>query len=345
MVFLISKINGKILSLTDKQIYPQLKELKQKATEREKQAYAPGTYRNLELQWACYKNFCAFYHLQLVPALEQNLVLYIKFLEINMKSPKTVYNYLLGVKIMHHWLGLDVKVFSCLRVKHMLRAVFKMSTHIVKQAQPMTPQILIDVRKQLNLSKPDDVTFWAMCLVAFMLMLRKSNLVPDTLSSFDPTKQLTRGHLKFVEGAVWVRIVWSKTLQFYLKDLNYPLLQIKGSDMCPVVALRDMVRMVPLKSSMPCFARVGGAPWTYQQFQHKLRQCLQEAGYAKELFSSHSMRRGGCSFCFQAGVPSELIQVLGDWKTDIYKQYCNLEIETRAQACARFRKELLRLKL
>lgn len=317
----------------------------EKASEREKQAYAPGTYRNLELQWACYKNFCAFYHLQLVPALEQNLVLYIKFLELNMKSPKTVYNYVLGVKIMHHWLDKDVKAFNSLRVKHMLRAVFKMSTHIVRQAQPMTPKILSDIRKYLDLSNPDDATFWAMCLVAFMLMLRKSNLVPDTKTSFDPKKQLTRAHLKFVQGAVWVTIVWSKTLQFYLKDLKYPLLHIPGSFLCPFKALTDMVRLVPLKGSGPCFARSNGVPWTYSQFQRKLRQCLESAGYASKSFSSHSMRRGGCSFCFQAGVPSELIQVLGDLKTDIYKTYCTLEVETRAQACARFRKELLKLKL
>lgn len=324
-------------------LYPRLDVLKQQAKTREHQAYASGTVRNLELQWTCYKNFCAFYELQLLPALEETLVLFIKFLELNVRSPKTVYNYVLGVKIRHHWLGYDVKAFSSLRVKHMLRAVVKMSTHVVKQAQPVTPQILLEIKSTLNMSDPDDVTFWAACLVSFMLMLRKSNLVPNTLGSFDPTKQLTRGHLQFVPNAVWVTIVWSKTLQFHLKELKYPLLAIPGSELCPVSALSNMCTLVPLKKKQPCFARHNGKPWTYQQFQDRFRLCLGLLRYDPSLFSSHSFRRGGCSFCFQAGVPSELIQILGDWKTDIYKNYCHSTTETRAQACAKFRKELLKL--
>lgn len=317
--------------------------LRQQASVREKQAYASGTLRNLELQWSCYKNFCAFYGLQLLPAMEETLVLFIKFLELNVKSPKTVYNYLLGVKVKHHWLGYEVKAFSSIRVKHMLRAVIKMSTHIVKQAQPVTPQILVEIKSVLNLKQPNDATFWAACVLSFMLMLRKSNLVPDTLGSFDPNKQLTRGHLQFAQDAVWITIVWSKTLQFHLKELKYPLLAIPGSELCPVAALTNMCQLVPLSQTQPCFAKRNGQPWTYRQFQDKFRWCLARLSYNAALFSSHSFRRGGCSFCFQSGVPSELIQILGDWKTDIYKNYCHTTTETRAQACARFRKELLRL--
>lgn len=225
----------------------------------------------------------------------------------------------------------------------MIRVVVKTSTHIVKQAEIITLKILVEIRQTLDFRGEDDCTFWAMCLVAFMLMLRKSNLVPDTPGSFEKNKQLTRGHLKFVQGAVWVTITWSKTLQFHLKQLRFPLLQIEGSALCPVRALQTMVRSIPLASDKPCFAQKNGQPWTYRQFQDKLRQCLDSIGYRSELFSSHSMRRGGCSFCFQSGVPSELIQVIGDWRSDVYRNYCKMDKLSQVEACARFRKELLKL--
>lgn len=270
-------------------------------------------------------------------------MLYVKFLELNVKSPRTVYNYVLGVKIMHHWNGQPVDAFNAIRVKHILRAIVKVSTHVVKQAAPVTPGMLAQIRSLLDDDDPDDVTFWAVCLVAFMLMLRKSNLVPDTLAAFDRNKQLTRGHLGLVESAVWVTIVWSKTLQFHLKDLRFPLLAIPGLLLCPVKAIKRMCELVPLSDDRPCFARVNGAPWTYRQFQNKFKKCLSVLGYKQNLFSSHSFRRGGCSFCFQAGVPSELIQIIGDWKSDTYKHYCHTSDYSRARACAAFRKELLKL--
>lgn len=223
----------------------------------------------------------------------------------------------------------------------MLRAIFRNSTHVVKQAEPINLQILADVRKTLDLSKPDDVTFWAACLVAFMLMLRKSNYAPVKACEFDQSRQLTRGHIQFVKNkAVWVTIVWTKTLQFRLKQLKFPLLSIPGSELCPVQALQRMVALVPQNSDRPLFCRKNGQAWTYGQFQDKLRSCLKQAGYKARKFSSHSFRRGGCSFCFEAGVPTFLIQTIGDWRSDVYKTYCEISIVTRAKACNAFAKAI-----
>lgn len=196
------------------------------------------------------------------------------------------------------------------------------------------------------MSNPDDVTFWAACVLAFMLMLRKSNLVPDKVTDFDPEKQLACRHVKFVGStAAWVDIVWSKTLQFRQKVLKYPLLRIHGSALCPVTALKRMVELVPGRPSGPLFVKTNGQPWMYSQFQQKLRVCLGMKKYKKKLFSSHSFRRGGCSFCFQAGIPDFLIKIIGDWKSDIYLSYCQVSLITRAKACQSFRHEINKLNL
>lgn len=317
----------------------------QSAHKKERQAFAPGTYKNLELQWATFVNFCAFYDLQYAPVDEETLVLFLKFLELNLKAPRSVQNYLSGVQTVQHWLGHCTKAFKSLRVRHMLRAIFRTSQHKVKQAQPITPQLLCKIKASLNMCKSEDCTFFVACVVAFMLMLRKSNLVPDTKNGFTASQQLARKHLHFTAGAVWVDIVWSKTLQFRFEVLKYPLLSIPGSELCPVTALANMVRLNQLPPDSPCFAHPDGSPWTYHHFQAKLRATLKACGYKSEKFSSHSFRREGCSFAWQSGVPDFMIQTLGDWKSDIYKSYCHMDIQSRAAACKMFRRHLMSLGL
>ena len=38
-------------------------------------------------------------------------------------------------------------------------------------------------------------------------------------------------------------------------------------------------------------------------------------------WNGYSLRKGGATSTFRAGVPGETIEKLGDWKTDIYKKY------------------------
>lgn len=93
-------------------------------------------------------------------------------------------------------------------------------------------------------------------------------------------------------------IVWSKTLQLHYKALSYPLLRIPNSVLCPFTALKHMVDKTALEDAKPCFAHPNGSPWTYSQFHNKLRQKFSLCGYRSQQFSSHSFRRGGCSFAW-----------------------------------------------
>ena len=53
----------------------------------------------------------------------------------------------------------------------------------------------------------------------------------------------------------------------------------------------------------------------------KLKQLLFIGGQDPSRFSSHSFRRGGACWALQCGVPGEVIQQFGDWKSDAYKDY------------------------
>ena len=61
-------------------------------------------------------------------------------------------------------------------------------------------------------------------------------------------------------------------------------------------------------------------PITYAQLQAKFRDLISYTDRDENLFSSHSLRRGGCSWAFKSKVKSELIQHHGDWVSDCYKE-------------------------
>ena len=56
-------------------------------------------------------------------------------------------------------------------------------------------------------------------------------------------------------------------------------------------------------------------------FNAKFKQLVAVTGRDASSFSSHSFCRGGASWALQCGVPGEVVQSLGDWRSDCYKQY------------------------
>ena len=60
----------------------------------------------------------------------------------------------------------------------------------------MTPHLFREIYILLDMSKSDDITFWCLCLFMFFLMVRKSNMFPNSVEDFDPNKQLIRQDVK-----------------------------------------------------------------------------------------------------------------------------------------------------
>lgn len=86
-------------------------------------------------------------------------------------------------------------------------------------------------------------------------MSRKSNLVPDSVDSFDCKRQLTRGKLKVFmhERVAIVVFEWTKTIQCGERILKRPLVKIDDSILCPVTAFNRMCRMIPAPEESPAF--------------------------------------------------------------------------------------------
>lgn len=149
--------------------------------------------------------------------------------------------------------------------------------------------------------------------------------------------------MNFSKEGLLVTFLHTKTIQFGERRLHIPLIA-RDSPICPVKAYishRHLLGRHGRKDSAPAFVFVdhSSSPcWlTSSVFIHTFRQLAATAGDSDSAaYSGHSFRRGGASWAFQAGIPGELIQILGDWSSDAYKRYLEFNMNSKMQLSALF---------
>ena len=95
------------------------------------------------------------------------------------------------------------------------------------------------------------------------------------------------------------------------------------------------------KSKDPVFSLPNGKCITYSKFQSKLREWISKLQMNPDLYSSHSFRRGGSTWAFESGVPSDLIQFQGDWQSDAYKKYLTFSLHDKVQVGMKRKQHIL----
>jgi len=309
-----------------------------------KEAFAEGTMKNLESQWNKFHSFCEYCKIdEYATITPEVLVAYIAWLCRSMKSQTSVANYVNGIKTLHVLKNRGLGAFNDISVTLALRGVARRLRHTTKQAQPMTPPILMKLLPLLDITTPLGATYWALFLLTFFMFMRKSNMVPTSKKSFDSQKQLVRGDFASRNGVLLVNGKWSKTNQFGSRSCGIPVLPL-DSPLCPVRAFEKMVELVPANENAPAFCHFAKGvcqPITYGMFQRKLKSLIGAIGLPPTLYSSHSFRRGGATLAFKAGISGEVIKVLGDWRSDAYQTYLEIPLQVKTKAASKFRDVVL----
>ena len=70
----------------------------------------------------------------------------------------------------------------------------------------------------------------------------------------------------------------------------------------------------------------------HRSFTEKLKTLIKKAGLDPALYSGHSFRRGGASYLYSVGGSTLMIQILGEWSSQIYTRYLSLSVEDRLEA-------------
>ena len=242
---------------------------------------------------------------------------------------KNIYS---SIKFMHKALNYQF-IEDEFQVNTILQSVKRKLAKVPFQVLPITPKILCSIYHYINIENPADLALWSSFLVAFYCLFRKANVVPKNIDSFNPAKELSRQKIKMLEmeNVVLIYSNFSKTNQFMNRDSVIPLCENKIRALDPVFHLKKLLSF-DIPFDYPAFSYTAGNKInciTYVNFTTQLKRLLDLAGYAPELYSGHSTRRGGCTQLFQLGCDPLIIQAIGDWKTDQYLKYCGLSLEQR----------------
>ena len=300
------------------------------------QTFAQSTKKTYSTHRDTYLRFCHFMNIPSVPASTHGICLYAAYLARSLKF-SSIKQYLGIIGLMHKEFGLNNPLSGNWQLSSLLTGVKRVHGNAPQQKLPINFDILRGIHSQLNLTYSVDAAFWAICLVAFFGMFRKSHLLINKVGSFDPDKQLTKADFSFFPGGALNRVRWSKTIQFREKVVQIPLIASPGSPFCPVSAIsRAFAFTSHVSQDSQAFQWVHSSlairPFTYGLFMAKLRTCLNNCGLPGMEFGSHSFRRGGASLAFQAGLPLEIIKILGDWKSNAVLLYLTVPLDIRIKA-------------
>ena len=213
---------------------------------------------------------------------------------------------------------------------------------------PITPNILLSIRHQLNFNEVSDINFWAACLTLFFSFLRKSNVFPVSRSTPANHRIICRGDVRVLQedslSGLLLLVRWSKTIQAGQRILSCPLPLLPNHPLCPCAALIRAFLLTPLPANSFLFhvrsAAGGLTPMTYVFFITKLRSILDSFGLCPSRYSGHSFRRGGASWALQQGLSVEAIKILGDWHSDAYSAYLSMPLSHRFQSAHQFSADL-----
>ena len=275
---------------------------------------------------------------------------FILFLVQDKKAYSTIKTYLsMGPRVLQLLrLGTWTPIADRPLVSRTLCAARRVLGDVPKPKLAITPDILRRIHGLLDFSDINNVVLYTSYLVSFWGFLRKSNVVIGRKSDFHSRLVLTRADsdVNFdPDGRAWLTLRHTKTIQFQQRVLIVPLPLLKGdTTLCPSTWLARMLTGVPGPTSPnaatplfsgPSLSGNGLTPLTYGRFLENLKRLLTTIGFDARQYAGHSFRRGGATFALTSGVPTELIKLQGDWRSNAYELYAGVTRDTQLAAVLR----------
>ena len=243
-----------------------------------------------------------------------------------------VKNVLGGIRYLHHCSG-HVFPTESIWLDDTLQGLKRKLKGTPKQVLPIDPVILRRMFPFVNLASNSDLSMWVGCLLAFFTLFRKANLCPKN-QKFDPETVLTRDDviLDEVGQRVLVFVNFSKTNQYSHRQhcIPIPRNQDPALDLYRYVEL--LYSRVKVKEDSPVMSYSTRGFITHRTFTTKLKTWLLKAGLNPAHFSGHSFRRGGASYLYSIGGSTLMVQVMGDWRSQVFTRYLYLTMDDRQSA-------------
>lgn len=283
--------------------------------------WADTTWKTRRSQWKRYNDFCMEYGLTPIPASVDTICLYITHLTSSLKY-STICNYLSAVWALHEYMGSTAMAKNAFLVKCTMRGARRLLGDAVLSADPLLPEDLIKLYRQMDFTSLTDLMFWSALVLSYRCLLRKGHVTASP-------HNLLRSHFEFTPYGACLTIVSSKTIQFRERVVKIPIVKSHGSVLCPIRWLRKYLSQVPVNPGSPLFIMPRSLkPMSYAYFSDRLKRAIKGAGLVGR-YTSHSLRRGSATYLSRLGLPLHDIKLFGDWRSLSVLLYLSGDIHTR----------------
>ena len=127
--------------------------------------FAPGTKKNIKSHIKQFVLFCLYFKQSFLPAGRETLVAFFELFLVtaSYNHLKNVYS---SIKFMHKALNLSF-IEEEFQVNTVLQSLKRKLAKVPFQVLPITPKILCDLYKFLDVNNPADLALWCSFLTAF----------------------------------------------------------------------------------------------------------------------------------------------------------------------------------
>ena len=143
-----------------------------------------------------------------IPANAHTICSYAAFLARSLQF-SSINNYLGIIALFHKEFSLPNPLVDDWVLKSLLSGIKRVKGSTVKQKLPTTLDILLGIRRIINLNISYDASFWAVCLTVFLAFL--GNLTCCLYLTYNMTPI---NSFQFFHWGALVQVTWSKTIQF-----------------------------------------------------------------------------------------------------------------------------------
>ena len=315
----------------EQEIERELQKLRLENRKTQSFKYAKNSAANVISAIRQYLYFTNYFSLQQLPASTDTIICFLEFM-----AKTSGYNHLKhlfsSVKYLHEALDHKFPEYS-FQIDTTMQGLKRRLANVPFQVLPLSPQVLRQMYRFININNPEDRALWCSYLCAFYGLLRKANTVPES-SKFDPRKVLVRRNIQvdLANNMVYLYIGFGKTNQFGGRDTIIPIPGNSDPALDPVRHLHSLFANLDADANSPAFAFGNSQFITYSKFTSRLKELLKKAGYNPDLFSGHSFRRGGASFLHSCGGTALMVQSSGDWSSQCFTRYLYLSESERLRA-------------
>ena len=305
-------------------------------------ALRPRTASAYLSKFKLYLAFITWFHLPV-----QDLSSILAFLELLTQHGSRAHSLTSYISVLRHYFkfyDIDSAPLAHRKVHLFIKSVSMNSVYVPKFKANITISLLCKI-----VSKCDSMTYGcvykAVFLLAYFAFLHLSNLVPISAKSFDVTRNLLRSDVIFGSPGAHVIIKWSKAMQSSSSHQVVQIPTLHPSPLCPVAALKALLRFVPVSSSSPLFLLPlpsGLSILTSSMVSSTLSRIVLSLGLNPSNYGFHAFRRSAVSWAADHNVSLQNLKAHGGWASSAINHYLKHTPKASSTVASTFQQILLK---